>query len=138
MVTRPILIRPPDTSVAGSWRCFQWKPWLQRYERWPTYGGIEVHVIDRPGKRFLGGGETGQGPASIANAIAAATGKWLRDCRANRLGNIRSLCPVPFEKIFWFSEDANHFISAIVLSFVRGALAIVTNVGTGCGGRGER
>jgi nicotinate dehydrogenase subunit B len=41
---------------------------------------IEVHIIDRPGKPFLGSGETGQGPAaaSIANAIANATGKRLR------------------------------------------------------------
>jgi len=42
---------------------------------------IEVHIIDRPGQPFLGSGETGQGPAaaSIANAIANATGKRLRD-----------------------------------------------------------
>jgi len=42
---------------------------------------IEVHLIDRPGQPFLGSGETGQGPAaaSIANAIANATGKRLRE-----------------------------------------------------------
>jgi nicotinate dehydrogenase subunit B len=56
---------------------------------WQTYpilrfdavpDSIEVHIIDRPGKPFLGSGETGQGPAaaSIANAIANATGKRLR------------------------------------------------------------
>jgi nicotinate dehydrogenase subunit B len=41
---------------------------------------VEVHVINRPGQPFLGSGETGQGPAaaSIANAIANATGKRLR------------------------------------------------------------
>jgi nicotinate dehydrogenase subunit B len=41
---------------------------------------IDVHIINRPGKPFLGSGETGQGPAaaSIANAIANATGKRLR------------------------------------------------------------
>jgi nicotinate dehydrogenase subunit B len=41
---------------------------------------IEVHIINRPGQPFLGSGETGQGPAaaSIANAIANATGKRLR------------------------------------------------------------
>jgi len=41
---------------------------------------IEVHIINRPGQPFLGSGETGQGPAaaSIANAIASATGKRLR------------------------------------------------------------
>jgi nicotinate dehydrogenase subunit B len=42
---------------------------------------MDVHVINRPGKPFLGAGETGQGPAaaSIANAIASATGKRLRN-----------------------------------------------------------
>lgn len=56
---------------------------------WQTYpilrfnsvpDSIEVHVINRPGQPFLGSGETGQGPAaaSIANAIANATGKRLR------------------------------------------------------------
>jgi nicotinate dehydrogenase subunit B len=47
---------------------------------------IEVHVINRPGLPFLGSGETGQGPAaaSIANAIANATGKRLRDLPLTR------------------------------------------------------
>jgi nicotinate dehydrogenase subunit B len=56
---------------------------------WQTYpilrfnavpDSIDVHIINRPGKPFLGSGETGQGPAaaSIANAIANATGKRLR------------------------------------------------------------
>jgi CO/xanthine dehydrogenase Mo-binding subunit len=42
---------------------------------------IEVHVIDRPGEKFLGTGEAGQGPAAaaIANAIADATGARLRE-----------------------------------------------------------
>jgi CO/xanthine dehydrogenase Mo-binding subunit len=42
---------------------------------------VDVHIINRPGLPFLGSGETGQGPAaaSIANAIANATGKRLRD-----------------------------------------------------------
>lgn len=41
---------------------------------------VEVHIINRPGEPFLGGGETGQGPAaaSIANAIANATGRLAR------------------------------------------------------------
>ena len=62
---------------------------------WSTYpilgfGGVpdsvEVHVINRPGQPFLGSGETGQGPAaaSIANAIANATGKRLRDLPLTR------------------------------------------------------
>jgi nicotinate dehydrogenase subunit B len=47
---------------------------------------LEVHIIDRPGLPFLGSGETGQGPAaaSIANAIANATGKRLRDLPLTR------------------------------------------------------
>jgi CO/xanthine dehydrogenase Mo-binding subunit len=62
---------------------------------WQTYpilrfdavpDSIEVHIINRPGKPFLGSGETGQGPAaaSIANAIANATGKRLRDLPLTR------------------------------------------------------
>jgi nicotinate dehydrogenase subunit B len=57
---------------------------------WSTYpilrfsavpDAVDVHVIDRPGLPFLGSGEAGQGPAAaaIANAIADATGKRLRD-----------------------------------------------------------
>jgi nicotinate dehydrogenase subunit B len=57
---------------------------------WSTYpilrfhsvpDSIEVHLIDRPGTPFLGAGETGQGPtgAAVANALADATGKRLRD-----------------------------------------------------------
>jgi nicotinate dehydrogenase subunit B len=47
---------------------------------------VEVHIIDRPGQPFLGSGETGQGPAaaSIANAIADATGKRLRNLPLTR------------------------------------------------------
>jgi nicotinate dehydrogenase subunit B len=47
---------------------------------------VDVHVINRPGKPFLGSGETGQGPAaaSIANAITNATGKRLRDLPLTR------------------------------------------------------
>jgi CO/xanthine dehydrogenase Mo-binding subunit len=47
---------------------------------------VEVHLIDRPGLPFLGSGEAGQGPASaaIANAIADATGRRLRDLPLSR------------------------------------------------------
>jgi nicotinate dehydrogenase subunit B len=47
---------------------------------------VEVHVINRPGQPFLGSGETGQGPAaaSVANAIANATGRRLRDLPLTR------------------------------------------------------
>jgi nicotinate dehydrogenase subunit B len=62
---------------------------------WQTYpilrfdavpDSITVHIIDRPGQPFLGSGETGQGPAaaSIANAIANATGKRLRNLPLTR------------------------------------------------------
>jgi CO/xanthine dehydrogenase Mo-binding subunit len=62
---------------------------------WQTYpilrfdavpDSIKVHTIDRPGQPFLGSGETGQGPAaaSIANAIANATGKRLRNLPLTR------------------------------------------------------
>jgi CO/xanthine dehydrogenase Mo-binding subunit len=42
---------------------------------------IDVHVVNRPGMPFLGSGETGQGPAAgaVANAVADAIGKRLRD-----------------------------------------------------------
>jgi nicotinate dehydrogenase subunit B len=47
---------------------------------------IEVYIINRPGKPFLGSGETGQGPAAaaVANAIANATGKRLRNLPLTR------------------------------------------------------
>jgi CO/xanthine dehydrogenase Mo-binding subunit len=62
---------------------------------WQTYpilrfnavpDSIEVHIINRPGQPFLGSGEIGQGPAaaSIANAIANATGKRLRNLPLTR------------------------------------------------------
>jgi nicotinate dehydrogenase subunit B len=62
---------------------------------WQTYpilrfdavpDSIRVHIINRPGQPFLGSGETGQGPAaaSIANAIANATGKRLRNLPLTR------------------------------------------------------
>jgi nicotinate dehydrogenase subunit B len=62
---------------------------------WQTYpilrfnsvaASIHVHIINRPGLPFLGSGETGQGPAaaSLANAIADATGKRLRDLPLSR------------------------------------------------------
>jgi CO/xanthine dehydrogenase Mo-binding subunit len=62
---------------------------------WQTYpilrfnavpDSVTVHLINRPGQPFLGSGETGQGPAaaSIANAIANATGKRLRDLPLTR------------------------------------------------------
>lgn len=42
---------------------------------------VDVHIIDRPGEKFLGTGECGQAPtqAAVANGIARATGVRLRD-----------------------------------------------------------
>ncbi len=42
---------------------------------------VDVQIIDRPGEVFLGCGEASQGPAAgaLANAIAHATGKRVRD-----------------------------------------------------------
>jgi len=47
---------------------------------------VEVHLINRPGQPFLGAGETGQGPAAgaVANAIADAVGKRVRDLPLSR------------------------------------------------------
>jgi nicotinate dehydrogenase subunit B len=47
---------------------------------------VEVHVIDRPGRPFLGTGEAGQGPmaAAIANAVAQATGARIRELPLSR------------------------------------------------------
>jgi nicotinate dehydrogenase subunit B len=47
---------------------------------------VDVHIINRPGLPYLGSGETGQGPAaaSVANAVANAAGKRLRDLPLTR------------------------------------------------------
>jgi nicotinate dehydrogenase subunit B len=65
---------------------------------WATYpilrfpslpDSVDVHLIPRPGAPFLGAGEASQGPtsAAIANAIAHATGKRLRDLPFTRERN---------------------------------------------------
>jgi nicotinate dehydrogenase subunit B len=64
-----------DTRITSiDWQTYP----ILRFDAVPD--AIEVHIINRPGKPFLGSGETGQGPAaaSLANAIANATGKRLR------------------------------------------------------------
>jgi nicotinate dehydrogenase subunit B len=47
---------------------------------------VDVHVIDRPGEPFLGTGEASQGPAgaAIANAVASATGRRIRELPLTR------------------------------------------------------
>jgi CO/xanthine dehydrogenase Mo-binding subunit len=70
-----------DTRITSiDWQTYP----VLRFDAVPD--SIEVHIIDRPGQPFLGSGETGQGPAaaSIANAIANATGKRLRNLPLTR------------------------------------------------------
>ena len=59
---------------------FDWSAYpILRFPALPQ--SVEVEVIDRPTEPFLGVGEAGQGPAAaaLANAVADATGKRLRD-----------------------------------------------------------
>jgi nicotinate dehydrogenase subunit B len=70
-----------DTRITSiDWQTYP----ILRFDAVPD--SVEVHIINRPGKPFLGSGETGQGPAaaSIANAIANATGKRLRNLPLTR------------------------------------------------------
>jgi CO/xanthine dehydrogenase Mo-binding subunit len=70
-----------DTRITSiDWQTYP----ILRFDAVPD--SVAVHVINRPGQPFLGSGETGQGPAaaSIANAIANATGKRLRDLPLTR------------------------------------------------------
>ena len=65
-----------DTRI----RSIDWSTYpIMRFDAIPN--SVDVKVIDRPGQPFLGCGEAAQGPASaaLANAIADATGKRLRD-----------------------------------------------------------
>jgi CO/xanthine dehydrogenase Mo-binding subunit len=70
-----------DTRITSiDWQTYP----ILRFDAVPE--SIEVHIINRPGLPYLGSGETGQGPAgaSVANAIANATGKRLRDLPLSR------------------------------------------------------
>src|SRR5580700_8593721 len=70
-----------DTRITSTdWQTYP----ILRFDSVPEK--VDVHIINRPGLPFLGSGETGQGPAaaSIANAIADATGKRLRDLPLTR------------------------------------------------------
>ena len=70
-----------DTRITSTdWQTYP----ILRFDAVPDR--IDVHIINRPGLPFLGSGETGQGPAaaSVANAIADATGKRLRDLPLTR------------------------------------------------------
>ncbi len=70
-----------DTRITSiDWQTYP----ILRFDAVPQ--SIEVHIIDRPGLPYLGSGETGQGPAaaSVANAVANAAGKRLRDLPLSR------------------------------------------------------
>jgi CO/xanthine dehydrogenase Mo-binding subunit len=70
-----------DTAITSiDWQTYP----ILRFNAVPD--SVTVHLINRPGQPFLGSGETGQGPAaaSIANAIANATRKRLRDLPLTR------------------------------------------------------
>jgi nicotinate dehydrogenase subunit B len=70
-----------DTGITSiDWQTYP----ILRFDAVPD--SIAVHIINRPGLPFLGSGETGQGPAaaSIANAVANATGKRLRNLPLTR------------------------------------------------------
>ncbi|HET7886967.1 MAG TPA: molybdopterin cofactor-binding domain-containing protein [Bradyrhizobium sp.] len=70
-----------DTRITSTdWQTYP----ILRFDAVPEK--IDVHIINRPGLPFLGSGETGQGPAaaSVANAVAAATGRRLRDLPLTR------------------------------------------------------
>ncbi|MFI4927131.1 MAG: xanthine dehydrogenase family protein molybdopterin-binding subunit, partial [Burkholderiales bacterium] len=47
---------------------------------------IDVHIVPRPGERFLGTGEVAAGPtpALLANAVADATGVRIRQLPLSR------------------------------------------------------
>jgi hypothetical protein len=47
----------------------------------------------------------------------------------------QEVCPAPSAKIFLFSSRANHLLNLRIPSREREALAIVTDVGAGSGGR---
>jgi nicotinate dehydrogenase subunit B len=57
---------------------------IMRFAQVPD--SVEVHLINRPGLPFLGAGETGQGPTAgaVANAVADAVGKRIRDLPLSR------------------------------------------------------
>jgi CO/xanthine dehydrogenase Mo-binding subunit len=68
----------PDGIVSRDWESYA-------ILTMPEAPHVEVELIDRPAERSLGAGECSQGPmvAAIANAVAHATGRRLRDLPLN-------------------------------------------------------
>ncbi|MCR0985046.1 xanthine dehydrogenase family protein molybdopterin-binding subunit [Roseomonas populi] len=65
---------------AGQRLGFDWSSYpILRFRDVPDL--VEVHLLDQPNQPFLGAAEAGQGPtsAALANALADATGKRMRD-----------------------------------------------------------
>jgi nicotinate dehydrogenase subunit B len=60
--------------LTGNWADYQ-------ILRMPEVPSVEVTLLDRPGEKSVGAGESSQGPAvaAIANAVANATGRRIRD-----------------------------------------------------------
>ncbi len=69
-----------DRIVSRDWGGYPILRFTQVPER------VDVHIVDRPGKPFLGIGEVAQGPtaAALANAVADATGVRIRDLPMDR------------------------------------------------------
>lgn len=71
-------------------RSFDWSTYpIMRFSEVPR--NVEVHLINRPGERFLGTGEATQGPtpAALGNAIFDATGRRLRSLPLAAGGRLR-------------------------------------------------
>jgi CO/xanthine dehydrogenase Mo-binding subunit len=72
-------------------RSFDWSTYpIMRFSEVPLQ--VEVHLINRRGAPFLGTGEVSRGPtsAALANAIADATGKRLRELPLAAGGRLRN------------------------------------------------
>jgi hypothetical protein len=77
---------------------------------------IEVHVINRPGRPFLGTGEAAQGPAAaaIANAIRDATGISMRELFELQTAINRFLAETNEDpKPFTWTADPDKIIAAV-------------------------
>jgi hypothetical protein len=88
----------------------------------------DARVRSAKSRRMSGCIQTMNGEAAflVGEAVCAR--------RANR----RVACPAPFAKIFRCSFYPNHFYIFCHPALTKGRIAIVTDVGAGCGGRRRR